>query len=94
MIFSGNSLGAGFPEVKELWRTTLPKVAIRYYVEAVGEDNSWLISTYAPDYFAWINSSGVLLDSFDQLPMDDIDVISVSSTDLNYLNKNLSLFYV
>ncbi len=85
MLFSNNSLGAGYPEVKELWRTTLPKAATRYYVEAVGEDNSWLLSTYAPEFCAWISSSGVLLDSFDKSPMDEIDVVSVSSTDLSYL---------
>ena len=85
ILFINNSLGAGYPEVKELWRTTLPKAATRYYVEAVGEDNSWLLSTYAPEFCAWISSSGVLLDSFDKSPMDDIDVVSVSSTDLSYL---------
>ena len=83
MLFINNSLGAGYPEVKELWRTTLPRAATTFYVEAVGEDNSWLLN--ASSFFAWISSSGVLLDSFDKSPMDEIDVVSVSSTDLSYL---------
>ena len=83
MLFINNSLGAGYPEVKELWRTTLPKAATTFYVEAVGEDNSWLLN--ASSFFAWISSSGVLLDSFDKSPMDDIDVVSVSNADLSYL---------
>jgi outer membrane protein assembly factor BamB len=82
-LFSNNSLGAGYPEVKELWRTRLPKAATTFYVEAVGEDDSWLLN--ATSFFAWISSSGVLLDSFDKSPMDDIDVVSVSNTDLSYL---------
>ena len=84
-LFINNSLGAGFPEVKELWRTTLPTAASKFYVEAVGEDNSWLVSTYSPDLYAWISSSGVLLESFYESPTDEIDVVSVSSTDLSYL---------
>jgi outer membrane protein assembly factor BamB len=83
MLFINNSLGAGYPEVKELWRTRLPKAATTFYVEAVGEDNSWLVSSSS--FFAWISSSGVLLDSFDKSPMDDIDVVSVSSAELSYL---------
>lgn len=86
IVYIVDALGAGYPEVKELWRTTLPKAATSYYVEAVGEDGAWLISTYAPDFYAWISSSGVLLDTFDKSPpVDDIDVISISSADVSYL---------